>query len=142
VADRPRSTAHWIVLAAAAACPLALAALAILFEPAPEGHGTHTQLGLPPCTFLELTALPCPGCGVTTAAVLAAQGEFAGALAVQPFGASLALGLAAFPLWVLIRALGGADLGAPPGRRAVRGLMFLAGFLALGAWFYRLALVP
>jgi hypothetical protein len=141
VAPSPRSTAHWIVLAAAAACPLALALLASVFEPAPEGHGTHTQLGLPPCTFLGLTGLPCPGCGVTTAAALASRGEFARAVAVQPFGACLALALAAFPLWVLMRALGGADLGAAPSSRAVRGLLFLAAAVALGAWLYRLALV-
>src|SRR5688500_10522680 len=108
---RTRSTAHWICLAAAAACVLVLAALGTLLTPAPEGHGTHTQLGLPACSFMELTALPCPGCGVTTAAALAARGELARAFVVQPFGAALALGMALFPLWSLVQSLRGRDLG-------------------------------
>jgi hypothetical protein len=29
-------------------------------------HGTHTQLGLPPCTMKLMTGLSCPGCGMTT----------------------------------------------------------------------------
>jgi hypothetical protein len=141
VADRPRSTAHWIVLAAAAACPLMLAVLALWLEPAPEGHGTHTQLGLPPCGMIEWTGLPCPGCGVTTAAALAARGELRAALATQPFGAAAGLGLALFPLWALVQALRGRDLGEPPSARALRLGLAGAVLLALAAWVYRLALV-
>jgi hypothetical protein len=138
VPPRTRSPAHWIVLAAAAACVLALAALGTLLTPAPEGHGTHTQLGLPPCSFMELTALPCPGCGVTTAAVLALRGELARAVATQPFGAALALGIALFPLWVLVQTLRGRDLGERLPGWANRYSLGAAAALALGAWIYRL----
>lgn len=135
-----RSVAHWIVLALAVASPLLLVALATLLTPAPEGHGTHTQLGLPPCGFMQLFALPCPGCGVTTAAVLAARGELARAFVTQPFGAALALGLALFPVWALTQALRGRDLGerAPPWVN--RFTLGAGALLALGAWIYRLAL--
>ena len=135
---RTCSAAHWICLAAAAVCLLALAALGTLLEPAPQGHGTHTQLGLPPCGFLELSGWPCPGCGVTTAAVLAARGEFARAFSTQPFGAALALGLALFPAWALVQALRGRDLGERRPAWANRFTLAAGVVLALGAWGYRL----
>ena len=55
-------------------------------EPSPAGHGTHLQLGLPPCFFLELTGYPCPSCGLTTSFAHAVRFQFAEALATQPFG--------------------------------------------------------
>lgn len=133
-----RSAAHWVCLAAAAACWIALAALGALLEPAPAGHGTHTQLGLPPCRFLELTGLPCPGCGVTTAAVLATHGELARAFATQPFGAALAIAMALFPVWASVQALRGRDLGEHRPAWANRVTLAAAVLLALGAWAYRL----
>lgn len=135
---RPRSPAHWFVLAAAAACLLALVVLGTLLSPAPEGHGTHTQLGLPACSFMELTTWPCPGCGVTTAAALAARGEFARALATQPFGALSALGLALFPLWALTLSLRGRDLGESAPAWINRFTLGAGALLGLGAWIYRL----
>ncbi|MCA9610613.1 MAG: hypothetical protein KC619_33690, partial [Myxococcales bacterium] len=41
--------------------PLAVLVTAAMLTPSPEGHGTHTQLGLPPCGFLVYTGYPCPG---------------------------------------------------------------------------------
>lgn len=32
----------------------------------PLSHGTHQQLGLPPCAFKVLTGIGCPSCGMTT----------------------------------------------------------------------------
>ena len=139
---RTRSAAHWVCLAAAAACWLALAVLGALLEPAPEGHGTHTQLGLPPCRFFELTGWPCPGCGVTTAVVLATHGELARAFVTQPFGAALALGMAMFPVWALVQALRGRDLGERRPAWANRTTLVAAALLALGAWAYRLIAAP
>lgn len=135
---RPRSPAHWLVLGAAAASLLALAVLGTLLTPAPEGHGTHTQLGLPACGFMELTALPCPGCGVTTAAALAARGELARAFVTQPFGAALALGMALFPLWALAQSLRDRDLGGRAPAWVNRFTVGAVALLALGAWMYRL----
>ncbi|HVS18519.1 MAG TPA: DUF2752 domain-containing protein [Planctomycetota bacterium] len=129
---------HWLVLAGAALSLAALVLLGAWFVPASAGHGTHTQLGLPPCSFMELTALPCPGCGVTTAAALAARGEFARAFVTQPFGAALTLGMALFPAWALVQALRGRDLGERAPYWMNRFTVGAAALLALGAWIYRL----
>jgi hypothetical protein len=36
---------------------------------------THRQLGLPACTFYEITGLPCPSCGMTTSFSLLIHGD-------------------------------------------------------------------
>ena len=57
-----------------------------ILTPSESGQGTHRQLGLPPCPFLELTALPCPSCGLTTSFSHAAHLDLAESFLVQPFG--------------------------------------------------------
>lgn len=44
--------------------------------PSPRGYGTHTRLGLPPCTFHLLTGLKCPLCGMTTGICHMARGQW------------------------------------------------------------------
>ena len=58
---------------------------------AEAGLGTHTQFGLPDCEFQMATGYPCPTCGYTTAASLAASGDVVSAFVVQPAAASFAL---------------------------------------------------
>lgn len=65
----------------------------------PQALGTHTQAGLPPCSFEQSTSLPCPTCGVTTAFTHAAQGRPDDALATQPLGFTLALFLGMAAVW-------------------------------------------
>ena len=57
-----------------------------LLQPSPRGVGTHEQLGLPPCVFLHLTGIPCPGCGLTTSFAHAARLHFYESVITQPFG--------------------------------------------------------
>ncbi|MBI5850320.1 MAG: DUF2752 domain-containing protein [Planctomycetes bacterium] len=74
-------------------------------EPDPRGHGTHEQLGLPPCGWPARYGKPCPTCGVTTAASLVVHLSPFRALWTQPFGAATALAglvLAAFALRALV----------------------------------------
>jgi hypothetical protein len=65
--------------------------LAALVEPSPAGHGTHLQLGLGQCTFLQATGWPCPMCGATTTFSLMAHLRPLDAFGNQPFAASLFL---------------------------------------------------
>ncbi len=83
----------WAVLFAA---PTAVLITAAVLTPSSEGHGTHTQLGLPPCGFLVFTGYPCPGCGLTTAFAHMIRLEVLGAWHANPFGIVLFLLTAAF----------------------------------------------
>jgi hypothetical protein len=55
-------------------------------RPATRGFGTHEQLGLPACTFLQLTGIPCPSCGLTTSFAHAAHLHWLDSFIAQPFG--------------------------------------------------------
>ena len=93
--------------------PLVLVGLAVAglwVEPDPRGFGTHERLGMPPCLPMELWNVPCPGCGVTTALVLAAHGSLLGSLRAQPFGLIVAMALLAFSVWAPLAHLRGRDL--------------------------------
>ncbi|WP_428389839.1 DUF2752 domain-containing protein [Mucisphaera sp.] len=63
-------------------------------EPDARGIGTHEQLGVEACGWASRLDFPCPTCGVTTAASLAANGQLFSSLMTQPFGFLLALALA------------------------------------------------
>ena len=58
---------------------LAITLIAIVLRPDPSGHGTHTQLGLPPCPSVLLFNRPCPGCGLTTSFTAVLHGDFVAA---------------------------------------------------------------
>ena len=59
--------------------------------PDASGMGTHVQLGLPPCGFLYLTSLPCPGCGLTTSFAHMARLQITSAAIAHPLGVPLFL---------------------------------------------------
>lgn len=65
--------------------------VALYLQPSPHGHGTHHQLGLPPCPSVLLFDRPCPGCGLTTSFAHTVRFEFADAFAAHPFGTVLYL---------------------------------------------------
>lgn len=71
--------------------PFAVALTALQLVPNSAGHGTHMQLGLPPCGFLLVSGLPCPGCGLTTSFSHMVRAEFVGAAMANPFGVLLFL---------------------------------------------------
>jgi len=74
----------------------------------PLTHGTHRQLGLPPCHFQTLFAMPCPSCGMTTSVSLCMHGDFDAAFRVNwagvlvtvlGMGVTISLGMAAIGGW-------------------------------------------
>lgn len=136
-----RSPLHWLLAGAAGAALVGMLVLSVFLDPDPRGVGTHEQLGLQPCLSLKLWDVPCPGCGVTTAATLACQGRFADSLATQPFGLVLVLVAALFVPWVAAGLLRGRDLGLELPRLRP-GLWLLAlGVLMAAAWVYKLVLL-
>jgi len=78
----------WVTLGIGAT---GVVAVSRILTPAESGAGTHTQLGLPPCGFLCLTGLPCPGCGLTTSFAHLARFQWELALSANPLGLPLFL---------------------------------------------------
>ncbi len=85
---------------------------AFVLRPDPAGHGTHQQLGLPPCPSILLFQRPCPGCGLTTSWTALLDGDLPTAFRAHPLGPPL---YALFTLAALACFVG-----------AVRGLRFRA----------------
>jgi hypothetical protein len=67
----------------------------------PRRLGTHRDLGLPPCTFLEATGLPCPSCGMTTSFALLVRGDVVNSLRANSAGTLLALFCLGFIPWAV-----------------------------------------
>ncbi|HED66748.1 MAG TPA: DUF2752 domain-containing protein [Planctomycetes bacterium] len=105
-----RSAEHYLLLGIVGLGVLAIVVVGVFLHPDPRGHGTHEQLGLEPCGLLEHWNVPCPGCGVTTAATLLAQGHPIASLRTQPFGFLLSALLPVVFLWMLRLHLGGRDV--------------------------------
>lgn len=55
-------------------------------HPFEQGHGTHQQLGLPPCPSVLLFDRPCPGCGLTTSWSALIHGNLPLAFHAHPLG--------------------------------------------------------
>ena len=70
---------------------LIITIIAIVLVPDAHGHGTHQQMGFPPCPSVMLFDRPCPGCGLTTSWTALLHGNFGLAFASHPFGPLLYL---------------------------------------------------
>jgi len=76
-----------------------------ILKPNPAGHGTHQQLGLPPCPSVMIFGRPCPGCGLTTSWTGVMHGQWQASWEAHPLGAFLYIlftvsALACFYGWV------------------------------------------
>lgn len=89
--------------------------LASWLTPAPEGVGTHQQLGMAGCTMLTFTGWPCPMCGMTTTFTHLAHFHPWEAAVTQPFG------LVLFAFTVVFAVAGWADVVT--GRGVVQGVL-------------------
>lgn len=121
-----------------AACG-AILAVAAWLTPNAAGLGTHRQLGLPACGWVQGLDMPCPTCGMTTAFAAAADGDFVSAFRAQPFGLLLAIATGMTAVIAGHVALTGSSLGGYMvgllGRRSAWAILVIA----LGAWFFRIA---
>jgi hypothetical protein len=112
---------------------LVAAGAAVTYQAALGGEGLWL-----PCPLRTLTGIPCPLCGMTTAATALASGDLGAALAANPF----ALLLAGFTLVMVVlmaaRALGWAPAAAQwaPSRR--RQILWVAAVLAVASWAFQL----
>ncbi len=141
-AERPRDTVgvneRVSALLASVAC-ISLLIVAAWLTPASPGHGTHTQLGLPPCPWPATVGGPCPTCGMTTAFALAADGRFLASFLTQPFGFILAV-LAACGFWAGLHiAATGSPAGRIYGKLLLPRVVWTLVGLALASWAYKWA---
>ncbi len=79
----PLQRAAWLLLSLGCTTVIVTARL---LEPSRRGYGTHTQLGLAPCSLRQLTGIPCGGCGLTTSFAHTAHLELTQAFAAHPMG--------------------------------------------------------
>lgn len=117
---------------------IALLLVAAWLTPAPDGHGTHTQLGLPRCAWEANFGKPCMTCGMTTAFAWAAHGHFVRSVLAQPFGALLAVTTAIVSWASLFIAVTGSTLGRALRQLSTPRFYWVLGILFLGAWVYKL----
>lgn len=83
-----------------------ITAFGIYLSPDPHGHGTHQQLGLPPCPSVLFFNKPCPGCGLTTSWTATIHGRLGEAFQAHALGPILYIGLTIFAfinLWAFIK---------------------------------------
>lgn len=103
-----------------------------------DGHGTHQQLGLPPCGWVIAFDAPCPTCGMTTSFAHAAAGDPIAGIVNQPMGGLLAVATA----MVFVGAAHAALFGVNPGpllkplRRPLSLWVGIGSILA--SWVYKI----
>jgi hypothetical protein len=125
-------------LLATAAGLTALLLAAATLAPDPRGHGTHEQLGLPPCTYYLVFGRPCPSCGMTTAWAWLAHGQPAEAFRVNAGGTLLAIVAALSVPWLLAAAALGRRPRWTPNRTMNTWLGVAIGLITLIQWGWRL----
>lgn len=83
--------------------------IAVWLDPDNRGFGTHEQLGLPPCGYLETTGELCVSCGMTTSFAHMAEADPVPAWQANPVGVALFLLTLATPFWLIHALVTGKD---------------------------------
>lgn len=116
---------------------MVILALAAWLKPDSRGFDTHTQLNLPPCSFVQTTGYYCPTCGMTTAFANLAHGRVGQAFTAQAGGALLAIATAWLALVGTAQLVTGRDLLQK--LRPSVGWLWLALGLVVVGWAIKLA---
>lgn len=145
-ADRARRAARTRRLVRAALAGVALVlggvfAAALWIRPydetgAPLTMASHTQLGMPPCNFVELTGKPCPSCGMSTSFALLVRGDVRASLRANWVGTVICVLWAGALVWAAAGAVKG-RIVLIPSHRLEAALTVLVGVvlaLMLSRW--------
>jgi Protein of unknown function (DUF2752) len=132
---------RWLLLVAAGGI-LGLLVLARKLEPDPSGFGTHTQLGLRPCSFMTATGRPCPACGMTTAFAWVARGRFDRSWQANPAGCVFALLSVPLVFWLVASAVANQPCGFKSLSRPLVIVIVAAVLLSVATWLVRLIVSP
>jgi hypothetical protein len=112
---------------------VAAAGAAIAYQAVAGGQGIWL-----PCPLRAVTGIPCPLCGMTTAATALAAGDLGPAMAANPFVLVVAGFTLVMAALMAARALG---LAAPPAQSPAarrRQSYWAAGVLAAASWAFQL----
>jgi hypothetical protein len=109
-------------------------------RPDPRGYGTHTQLGLFPCMFFQVTGSRCPTCGMTTAFAWFVRGRFDLSWQANPVGSLLAPTAVLGIPWLLAGAARGRPIGCRSLETPLLGLVVITVVLSMLSWTIRLLL--
>jgi hypothetical protein len=125
------------LLVVAGACWVLMTAMNVV--PDQRGYGTHEDLGMEPCGYLERNGHPCATCGMTTAFSHTVRLQLPRAFLASPAGMLLCLLTIAVPAWVIHSLLTGESalrfLLWPYGR-LLPVVLFL---LIIASWLYKIA---
>lgn len=124
--------------AAVASVTAGVLVIAAIVDPDQEGHGTHEQLGLPPCSWAETFRTPCMTCGMTTSFSHAAEGDLLSSFLVQPAGMLLAVATAAIFWIALYVAATGSHIGSMLIRMMTARVWLAVAGLGIAAWVYKI----
>ena len=125
---------------------LGVFAIAIKLDPyrgdgSPLVMATHQQLGLPPCTFLEVTKVPCPACGMSTSFALLVRGDVMNSLRANWVGTLLAAFCLAVIPWGIYAIVRGRSLFVRSLEKALIGVVITVLVLAMVRWGIVVALM-
>lgn len=112
---------------------LLMFSIGLYLTPNAQGHGTHQQLGLPPCTIHFLTGRPCPSCGLTTSVSAILHGQLALAWRANPLGFLIIAAALAVALNSLLALFAGRSLRIEPGRFNLILIMLISLWFLHGA---------
>ncbi len=133
------TTGERIAAGVIAAFSLLVLSTAAWLNPNPQGHATHTQLGMPQCTWVIAFDKPCPTCSMTTAFSHAGEGSWITATLTQPMGALLAV-LTTMIFWASThQAVYASRIGSVVQTALRPRMVIVMLILTAGAWIYKIA---
>lgn len=116
---------------------IAMLVTAALIRPDPRGFGTHQRLGLPPCTFLRLTGVRCPSCGMTTSWSHLVRGHVFRSFQANAGGMLIGITCGLLAPWALISGVRGRWLWRPISEWMVAGWVIVLLAVTLIDWGIR-----
>jgi hypothetical protein len=140
--DEADPSFKWLVRGLLTGVVLALVAvfsIAVWLNPyeadgAARRMATHQQLGLPPCTFVAITGVPCPACGMTTSFSLLVRGDVGSSLRANWVGTLLAGFCALVIPWAAGSVVRGRPLFVRSLEKAVLGVIITLFSLMMLRW--------
>lgn len=118
---------------------VAVTSIALWLHGNAAGHGTHTQLGLPPCPSMMLFGRPCPGCGLTTSFTDFVHLNWVGAFRAHPFGPLIYLAFTASAFAALFATIRGCKLETNTRSFNLALVILFVSFFAFGVARFSLA---